>query len=280
MRAAFGNFSALLQAAGLETYDERRGKNRIDSSIFERDIEKHLEDYKPREAMPDRPWPSMAVISDIHWPFESSRVIERFLIYVAQYQPEWIIVNGDAWDMFSHSKYPRSHNLFTPRDEQRLARERNEKFWKDVQERSPNSKCYQLLGNHDVRPMKRILESYPEAEDWIAEKMKQLFTFSNVTTIHDPREELMVREDIAVFHGYRSQLGAHRDFTLLNCINGHTHKGGVVFRRIRGATLFEGNSGMAGDPEAKGLTYIPQKIVDWTPGFLVCDEWGPRFIPV
>ena len=93
------------------------------------------------------------------------------------------------------------------------------------------------------------------------------------------RTEELIIGDIAVFHGYRSQLGAHRDYTLMNCINGHTHKGGAVFRQIRGSVIWELNSGLAGDPEAKGLTYRPQKITDWTPGFGEVDKKGPRFIP-
>ena len=153
----------------------------------------------------------------------------------------------------------------------------NEQFWKDVKLRAPKADCVQMLGNHDVRPMKRIIEAYPEAEDWVAEKLKQLFSYDGVKTIFDPREELIFG-NLAIFHGYRSQLGDHRNFTLMNTINGHTHKGGVVFRQIRGQTLWELNCGLAGDALAKGLTYTPQKISDWTPGFGAVNKYGPQFI--
>lgn len=275
----FGTYTAMVQAAGLDTYDERRAGKKIDNSIFEKKIEEHLTEHfaKPREEGEAR-YPRIASISDIHWPFVNQRVVDKFLAYIEVFQPEYIVINGDAWDMYSHSKYPRSHNVFTPRDEQALARKQNEDFWKDVKKRCPNAQCFQLLGNHDIRPLKRVLESYPEAEDWIADKMKELFTFDGVTTIFDVRQELLIG-NIAIFHGYRSQLGAHRDYTLLCCINGHTHKGGVVFRKIRGQVIWELNSGLAGDPEAKGLTYTPQRLSDWTPGFAVVDEFGPRFMP-
>jgi predicted phosphodiesterase len=278
----FGGFTALLLAAGLDTYDTRRGgkARKIDNSIFEKDIERHLEEYQPRPVLPRKPYPRLAVISDVHWPFDNARVIEAFHSHIEKTQHDWVILNGDAWDMYSHSKYPRSHNVFTPREEERLSRERNEEFWKEVQKRCPKAKCVQMMGNHDVRPFKRVLDAYPEAEDWIAEKMGKLFTFDGVKTIMDPREELFVSEDTIVFHGYRSQPGAHRDYTLYNCINGHTPVGGAVFRRLRGQTLWELNSGVAGDPEAKGLTYTPQKITNWTPGFAEVDTDGPRFIPV
>jgi predicted phosphodiesterase len=279
LQRLFGTFAALLQAAGLETYHERRAPKKIDQSIFNRSIEKHLEEYEPRSVIERAPFPTIASISDIHWPFENPKVIAKFLEYVEEKKPEWVILNGDAWDMYSHSKYPRSHNIFTPREEQSLARKRNEEFWQSIQARSPQSKCIQMMGNHDVRPLKRVLEEYPEAEDWVKEKMKELFTFSGVKTIHDAREELVI-QDILIFHGYRSKLGDHRDYTLYNTINGHTHLGGVVYRRIRGQTIWELNSGLAGDPESKGLSYTPQKITHWTPGFGAVDLLGPRFIPV
>jgi predicted phosphodiesterase len=274
----FGSYSALIQAAGLDPIDRKQPK--ISNAIFQRDIEKHLEDYQPKPLPERKPYPSLAVISDVHWPFENRKVIEKFLDYVEKHKPRWVIINGDAWDMYSHSKYPRSHNVFTPREEQALARKRNEEFWCEVRKRSPQSQCVQMMGNHDVRPLKRVLEVYPAAEDWISQKLQELFTFDGVKTIMDAREELFVSEDVIVFHGYRSQLGAHRDYTLYSCINGHTHVGGVVWRQIRGGTLFEANSGVAGDPYSKGLNYTPQKITHWTPGFLGMDDYGPRFIPV
>lgn len=270
-----GGYGAVLRAAGLASNVTKK----IDNSIFERDIVSHLEDYRPRAEAQRKPYPTIAIISDIHWPFCNKRVIDAFISFVGDQKPEWVILNGDAWDMYSHTKFPRSHNVFTPREERAAARAANEAFWSAIKAASPKSKLTQLVGNHEIRPIKRILEEYPEAEDWIAEKLKEDLSFDGVTTIYDPREELLIG-DIAVFHGYRTQLGAHRDYTLYNAIVGHTHKGGVVFRRIRGQTLWELNSGFAGDPEAKGLSYTPQKIMDYTPGFAYVDTLGPRFIPL
>lgn len=270
-----GGYSTLLKMAGLVPYQERRVTNKI----FETSIGAHIDNFNKIEdpLFYKKDYPSILIISDIHWPFSCQKVLDAFLKRVALKKPQYVILNGDAWDMYSHSKFPKSHNIFTPREEEKVAREENENFWKEVQKKSPQSKCIQMLGNHDVRPLKRVLESYPEAEDWIKEKMEKLFTFENVKTIQDPREEVLLG-NIAIFHGYRTKLGDHRDYTLYNTINGHTHVGGTVFRKIRGDILWELNSGMAGNPEAKGLTYTPQKITHWTKGFGEVDEEGPRFI--
>lgn len=269
---AFGNYTAFVLAAGLVPKSKK-----IDSSIFNVPIDRHIEEYVPRETIDHGPYPTIAIISDIHWPFEHKKVLEKFYTYIKENNPEWIILNGDAWDLYSHSRFPKSHNIFTPREEEKMARERNVEFWKNVKSLCPSAKCVQMLGNHDIRPLRRVLEVYPEAEDWIKEKIESLFTFDGVKTIHDPREELKI-DNILIFHGYRSKLGDHRDYTLCNTINGHTHKGGVVYRQIRNEVLWELNSGLSGDPEAKGLTYTPQRITNWTLGFGVVNKYGPQFI--
>lgn len=279
LRHRVGNYRTLKNLAGVSEID--KPERRIDSTIFNKDISLHIDNYVPREIVKPyevEPYPSAAIISDIHWPFVNQKVVDKFYEYVGDHKPKHVIINGDAWDFYSHTKFPRSHNVFTPKEEQDKAREMNVNFWTAIKSISPDSICTQMLGNHCVRPMKRILESYPEAEEWIKEKLKSLFTFDGVKTIFDPREELFLNSNVIVFHGYRGKLGDHRDYTLYSTINGHSHQGGVVFRKIRGSVLFELNSGYAGDPEAKGLTYTPQRITHWTPGFAVLDKYGPRFI--
>ncbi len=275
-----GGFSILLQAAGLDTYDDRRKNQKITNKIFEKPLAPILERYEPRETLKIEPWPKIAVISDIHWPFCNQRVLDAFYAFCEKHQPDHIILNGDAWDMYAHSKYPRSLNTYSPREEQELSRQANEVFWKELQKRCPKAKYTQMLGNHDIRPLKRVLEAYPAAEDWVEEMLKRLFTFEKVHTVFDPRQEFMLPGNIMIHHGYRSKLGDHSTYTLHNCIVGHTHLGGAVFRQMRGQVRWELNSGVAGDPESKALSYSPQKITHWTPGFGWVDEYGPRFIPV
>lgn len=276
VRKLFGNYSAMLQAAGLEPSPQKLPK--LDNSIFERSIDAHIESFKPAQVIDHKPYPKIASISDIHWPFSCQRVIDAFMAFIEVFQPEYVFINGDAWDLYCATKFPRSHNVFTPREEMAQARKMNEAFWARVRKVCPNAKCIQMMGNHDVRALKRVMEVFPVAEDWIVEAMTKAFSFDGVETVMDARKEYEIG-DILVFHGYRSQLGAHRDYTLFNTINGHTHRGGAVFRHIRGQTIWELNSGLAGDPTGKGLTYTPQKIVEWTPGFGIVDQHGPRFIP-
>jgi predicted phosphodiesterase len=268
MEKEFGGFVPLLHAAGLEPRAEQKRKKPTSEELFGKALSPHLLEHKAPPLLSVGLQPTFAVVSDIHWPFPYAPVLEAFLGYVERKKPDYVLLNGDAHDMYSNAKFPRTHNLFTPREEEALARRMNEEFWREVQKRSPRSKCVQLLGNHDVRPLKRQVEQLPSMEHWIQRYFEDLFTFEGVQTIFDVRQELIVG-DALVFHGHRSRLGAHRDFTLWNCVNGHTHKGGVVFRNVSGLSAV-----------ALGLTYTAQKYVDWTHGFGARDEDGPRFIPV
>ena len=270
---AFGSYTILVQAAGLEPY-KGGTRPKITNAIFERPIEKHLADYVPREKVDRKPYPSMLIASDIHWPFQCQKAVEKF-IRRCETKPDYIILNGDAFDMYAFSKFPRSLNVYSPKDEEQLAKKLNTEFWSEIKRRSPKSRCIQLLGNHDMRGLKRVIEAVPSMEHWAEKYMADLFRFDGVETIMDPRQELVI-DDIMIHHGFKSKLGDHRDHNLQSSISSHTHRPGVVWRTVRGSAMFELNTGYLGDPEAKGLTYTPTKTVDWVQAFGEVDEDGPR----
>jgi predicted phosphodiesterase len=272
-----GQFAVLLQAAGLEPSENSRVK--ITNDIFKRDIAKHLESYEPRPVISGEKYQRVLFVPDTHFPFAHMPTLEKIYRFIEKEKPEVVVQVGDLYDAYSHAKFPRSHNVFTPRDEQAKARAMADEFWSEISRIVPLARKVQLCGNHDVRALKRILEVYPSAEDWIAEKLKELMSFEGVETIFDTRQELMLPGDVMVIHGYRGKIGEHRDHALYNAVCGHQHVGGAVFRQIRGRVLWELNCGLAGDPLSKGMSYTPQRITNWTLGFGWLDEHGPRFIP-
>jgi predicted phosphodiesterase len=275
----FGNQQTLIKAAGLEP--AKHGSRKIDNTIFNVKIEDHLDKYTKESDViePIRVNSNnYCVISDIHWPFHHAKKMDLFFERAEKKKYDLVIINGDARDMYSHAAFPRSHNVFTPREENELARKLNQEFWNKIKKFNKNTVCIQTTGNHSVRPMKRILEEYPAAEDWIAEAMKREFTFEGVTTLFNPRDFVLLNDEIAVMHGYKSQLGAHRDQHLMSCIIGHTHRPGIVYRRMVNKIIFEANSGFMGNPAAKGLTYTSSKLTEWVNGILEGDKDGIRFI--
>lgn len=274
----FGSYTLFVNAAGLEHASDEKLK-KVSNVVFEKSIEQHLEEYKPRPLIEKLPYPKIAVLGDIHEPFSHEQTKAEFSLFCEKMQPEWIIQVGDAFDCYSHAKFPRSHNIFTPKEEEKKAKKNLEELFSILRKKCPNSKIVLLHGNHSIRALKRVLESVPSIEHWAEKYLEELMTFDGVKTIHDAREEFIVN-DIAFHHGHLSQLGAHRDYMQMNAVVGHIHVGGTVFRQIQGKTLWELNAGLAGDPFSKGLSYTSQKISKWTLGWAAIDSFGPRFCPL
>jgi len=275
-----GGMTVLLKAAGLDTYEDRRGtkKQKITNQVFEVSLEAHLERHEPRERSTKTVWPKIAIMGDLHEPFSHKACKQAFIEFCAEFQPEYIVQIGDAVDFLAHSKWPASKNIYKPKEEEEIARRALEDFWKQLGEKCPKAKRVMLLGNHAVRPLKRILEAVPSMEHWAEKYLEAYLAFPGVETVMDTREEYLIA-DIAFIHGHASQLGQHRDHLLRNVVCGHTHRGGAVFRNFRQETMFELNAGHCADEDSKAMTYTPTKTTGWTLGWAAIDKHGPRFIP-
>lgn len=269
----FGSHAALIEAAGLNPVKARK----IDNSIFHKDIEDHLAKHEPSEKAPvlDIRYTRTVILGDIHAPFTRIDQLKKVVEFIKAFKPVRVVQVGDLYDMLSHGKFPRSMNIYTPASEMAEGRKVAEKLWRDIQEASPKAECYQILGNHDQRPMKRILEAYPEAELFL--DFSKWFIFDGVQTQFDIRQELIL-DGIAYIHGYKSKLGEHMEFMRRPVICGHSHRPGIFYKNFGDATLFEMNVGYLGDPESKALSYTPQKHTHWSHSFGVIDEHGPRLV--
>lgn len=273
-------YDELINMANLEplTMTQVKGKAlKITDEIFHRDISRDVEEYTPREIISQPVWPKILIIGDTHFPFTSKTGLEKVYEFSRIHNPEYIIQIGDSVDFYAHSKFPRSLNVYTPEEEERLARKGLEEMWGTLKEISPDAKCYQMLGNHCMRPAKRVLESVPTVEHWIRKYMEAYFSFEGVTTIFDTREELEIA-GIIFTHGFLGSEGKHRDYYLKNVVIGHLHKGWVQYRRFHGQTFWELCAGFLGEPESKPLTYNSSKLANYQLGFGWVDQFGPRFI--
>jgi len=277
IRQAFGGYSAMLQAAGLESYHPRK---RDRTPFMRRNIDEHLELQQARPPLEpvEAPVPiqnTIVCLGDTHHPFCDPRALERVYRIIEQIKPTVVIQMGDLHDMLSWSKFPTSQMHFTPKGEIEKSFENAKAMWAEIGKLAPQARKIQLRGNHDIRPLKRVLEVAPALEVFI--ELDRFFTFPGVELIADHREELII-DGIAFLHGYRTKLGDHASYMMHNAVVGHSHRGGVAFKHIRGKTYFELNCGYLADPASKGLSYTPQKITDWTQGVGIIDPLGPRFV--
>lgn len=261
------------------------GGRKLSRDIFAKELAPHLESERDRQIeprasnfiLPDPDFPSTVFLGDLHAPFQHVGAVNFAIEVIRELKPKRVVQMGDLYDLYSWSKYPRSHNLFTPKDELTQAKAAALDLWQRVQGASPGVECIQILGNHDLRPYKATLESNPALELLI--NLEPHYQFPGVTLMADHREELNLGGVFAL-HGYRTKLGDHRDFMNACAVVGHTHRGGTSFRGIWGGhQIWELNAGVLGDPQAKGLSYTPQRHTQSTLGLGYVDRFGPRFIP-
>lgn len=215
----------------------------------------------------------VVAIGDTHFPYNNPVTIRGILDFIKQTKPDVVVQMGDLYDMYSASKYPRSYNITTPEHEMSWGRLDAEKMWAGVRKAAPKAKCFQLMGNHDDRPLKRTLESTPELEHVVARYVSDLLAFPGVETVGG-REPLVI-DGVNYEHG-ALKAGQHAIANNMPTVVGHSHVGGVIFN----GRLWELNAGWCGDIYAKCFSYVRTRLVAsrTTQGFGVVDAMGPRFI--
>lgn len=217
-------------------------------------------------------------IPDLHLPWAKQSLIDKIYSILEKQPFDVIIQLGDLYDMYSFSKFARSHDLCTPKEEIEQGYQFALNFWKNIQLRAPKSRKLQIKGNHDDRMMKRAFERWPEAASIVSRAEHSLFQFPNVETIPDSRMGIEI-EDVVYLHGYLSKIGDHAKYLLKNVVHGHTHRGGTIFYKLGGKIIWELDCGFAADQSQAPLQYGPTKTMLWTEGFGIIDGAGPRFIP-
>lgn len=219
------------------------------------------------------------IIGDTHMPYAHKEAMEWAIQVITQKKPCYVVQIGDLYDFYAFSRYAKSMKI-DPFIEVRQGREMAEKFWSKVHKVSPRSKCYQVLGNHDDRPFKRLLDKAPELEPFFNDR--PLFEFKGVITAQSSRDEIILNicgRKTSFMHGHYSKLGDHMVFNGMDTVVGHTHRGGVFFKRYRDDVYSELNCGYLADPDSGPMQYGPQRRKHSTLGLGHIDHCGPRFIP-
>src|SRR6185436_9069061 len=140
LKKAFGSFSVAMKAAGLDLAKESK-KRKVTNEIFERDLSLHLQEQHERQVepkfsnfiLPKDPYPTTVFLGDFHAPFNHVGATQFAIDVIAELKPKRVVQGGDLRDMFSASKYPRSHNLFTPKEEIEMGTKICQKLWADIQ---------------------------------------------------------------------------------------------------------------------------------------------------
>lgn len=216
----------------------------------------------------------VVILGDYHAPFHCRRATAEAVAIIRKVKPKIVIQIGDARDLYSFSRFPKSLNVMTPAQEMKAGTKALEELWKSVHAAAGKGvECFMLRGNHDQRLAKQMMSALPEVEGMLPD----LWKFDGVTTMPAERDELII-DGVVYMHGYR-RFGDHVRYNLMSTVCGHSHTGGVVYMPHKNKTLFELNCGYLGNPKTAALSYTAQsRISKWTRGCGVIDEYGPRFI--
>jgi len=215
-------------------------------------------------------------VPDLHAPWTDINAVTSLYSAIERFKPSVLIQLGDLYDMYAHTRFARSHDLCTPKEEMAEARKFAEGFWKQCQ-RIAGRKCryIQILGNHDDRPSKRIADKYPEIASILG--IDHLFKFPGVETILDSRTELQIDGNIYT-HGHYTKHGQHAAYYGKSVIHGHTHRAAVIYIKLYDRIIWELDAGHLAQDDSEPLSYTPTKTNKWTKGHGEIDELGPRWV--
>lgn len=217
-------------------------------------------------------------IPDLHFPFHDQDALSLVYAYIEKLHPTVVVQLGDIYDMYAFSKFPRSQDIMTPKEELAEGRLAAEAMWRNVRKSSSKTtRMIQLFGNHDVRPMLRIQEKYPEIASLM--DLNHLWSFPDVETVVDDRCKFEI-DGVIYTHGFRSKLGDHMKYLGKSVIRGHSHRAGLVFLNQWQDTLFEMECGYLADDKTEPLKYTHTQQTQWIKALGWVDEFGPRLIPL
>ena len=219
------------------------------------------------------------VIPDQHFPFVDKKHLKSVISAAKEHKPTHIVNVGDTYDMYSFSRFTRSLDLIKPKEEISAARSMAEGMWKGLRAASPKAECFQVLGNHEERVIKKLLDKNPEYESLLEDSIDGLIRFEGVQNLESSKSELVIN-DIVFVHGWSTTPGYHVRYFLQSVVHGHTHRGGVTYVAHKGKTLYELDCGFIADVNALPLQYGETKTSTWHPGYGYIDKYGPRFIPL
>jgi predicted phosphodiesterase len=183
--------------------------------------EYYVRDYNSRMDV-DIDNATIFVASDAHyWPDEISVAHKAFVKLVKKHKPEIVVMNGDAFDGASISRYPKgSYETFktpTVKEELEAVADR----LNEIEKVAGNAKLLFTMGNHDMRFESKLANLTPEYEGLPGFSLKD----------HFPRwlfcMSVMVNKNLMIKHRYHGGIHAAYQNPLksgVSMVTGHLHR--------------------------------------------------------
>jgi len=212
---------------------------------------------------------------DTHFPYNYN--LDVIYTEIKYYKPDIIIHVGDLYDQYMFSKYDKEYNEILPDKELKSSKQAACKMWTKIQQISPRSKKFQLLGNHDIRILKQTKRKFPEIYSFIKEIHKDFYSFKGVTTMFSDRDYLEF-DNVVYCHGWQTKHVAHFNSSV---VRGHSHKAELELVQNNKSNYklsFELSIGGWGDERQVPLSYPASKKTGWRKAVGVITDGYPQLI--
>jgi UDP-2,3-diacylglucosamine pyrophosphatase LpxH len=213
------------------------------------------------------------VIGDTHFPFHSKSAYSNLISFAKKIKPTHIVQIGDLLDQYVFSSFSRSLDV-SPKEEIDYGLNLAADMWTELQKIAPRAKCYQIIGNHDVRLSKRISERLPELSSFFS--FRNLYKFDGVKVMDSDRDYLKIG-GIIYTHGWLSKSLDHAKFFGSPVVHGHRHRPCIEYEN---KNLWSMDVGYMADEKSLPLQYTSSKWTKWTSSCGVVENGVPRIIPL
>lgn len=208
-------------------------------------------------------------IGDTHMPWHDKKALKKIYDWVLKEKPQAIVQIGDNYDLYTLSRYYRTLEI-TPAQEIKKAIIEVNKFWQVLKGLSPQAKCYQLMGNHEARLRKRILERIPEIESLIPYNLAKC---SWVKYCDSDRDHICL-DNVIYVHGWFSKSIDHARHFNKSVVHGHRHRPTLdVMGR-----LWSMDIGHIANEKSLPLSYTQSNVTNWRKAFGIVEDGNPRLV--
>jgi len=208
------------------------------------------------------------VIPDTHFPFHNEDALKAILDLIKKEKPTHVVQIGDLLDQYVFSRYSRTPSI-TPKEDVTYGLAVAARMWKDIKKIVPRAKCYQILGNHDIRLCKRISEKLPELADFF--NVKDLYKFDGVKVLESDRDFLEI-DGVIYVHGWLSKSLDHAKHFNKPTVHGHRHRPCIDVE----GQLWSMDVGFIADEQSVPLNYTMSKLTKWRMACGLVDDRQPR----
>jgi predicted phosphodiesterase len=217
----------------------------------------------------------VAVLSDIHYPYEDEKAVALTDMFLQDYQPDIVVYNGDVADCYAVSSYQKAPDKLSIQGELDYTRLKME----ERKHALPNVKSwFYLEGNHENRFKRLLAKDAPALQSIRSLKIEQTLGLDELGITWVPDDEELWVGKLMFTHGHVSRKhagsSARAHFEQYGCsvLVGHCHRLAIGYKRNKQGihTIIENGTLCDFDVEYT-------KFPDWQQGFTTVDFDGDEF---